>query len=83
MRNHFLSNTLIFSCANLSPEDIILLTCTAIKLEFLLELIAVVARLGSELVFTEMNPFCAPVFAQHVAHSSPVVWLRTSRSYCA
>lgn len=83
MRNHNLTNTFIFSHANLSLEDLILLTCTAIKLELFLELIAVAARLGSELIFSEQNPFCTAVFAQHLAQSSPAVWLRTLRSYCS
>lgn len=81
MRNHNLTNTSIFSCANLSSEHLILLTCAAIKLELILELIAVEARLGSELIFSEQNPFCAAVFAQHLAQASPAMWLRTLRSY--
>lgn len=82
-RKHNLTNTFIFSCANLSSEDLILLTCTAIKLKLFLELIAVAARLGSKLIFSEQNPFCAAVFAQCLAQPSPAVWLRTLRSYCS
>jgi len=48
------------------------------KLELFLELIAVAAGLGSELIFSEQDPFCAAVFAQ----ASPALWLRTLRSYC-
>lgn len=77
------TNTFIFSRANLSSEDPILLTCTTIKLELCLELTAVAARLGSKLIFSEQNPFCAAVFAQHLAQSSPAVWLTTLRSYCS
>lgn len=83
MRNHNLTNTFISSRANLSSEDLILLTCAAIKLELFLELIALAARLGSELIFSEQNPFCAAVLAQHLAQSGPAMWLRTLRSYCS
>lgn len=54
-----------------------------IKLELFHELIVVAVRLGSELLFSEQNPFCATVFAQHLPQSSPAMWLRTLRSYCS
>lgn len=69
----------IFSCANLSSEDLILLTCTVINLELFLDLTAVTARLGSDLIFSEQNPFCAAMFAQHLAQWSPAARLRTPR----
>lgn len=80
MRSHDLTNTAIFSHANLGSGDLILLTCAAIKLELFLELTAVFVSLGSELVFSEQNPFCAAVFAQHLAQPSPAVGLKTLRS---
>lgn len=80
-RSHDLTNTSIFSHANLGSGDLILLACAAIKLELFLELIAVSVRLGSKLIISEQNPFCAAVFAQHLAQPSPAVGLRTLWSY--
>lgn len=54
-------------CANLNSEDLILLTFTVISLEVFLDLTAVTAGLGSDLIFSDQNPFCAAVFAQHLA----------------
>lgn len=70
MRSHDLTNTSIFSHANLGSGDLILLACAAIKLELFLELIAVSVRLGSKLIISEQNPFCAAVFAQRLALST-------------
>lgn len=83
MRNHNLTTTFLLQCPNLSLEDLILLTCTVIKLGLFHELIVVSVRLGNRLVFSEQNPFCAAVFAQHLRQSSPAVWLRALRRYCS
>lgn len=81
MRSHDLTNTSIFSHANLGSGDLILLTCAAIKLELFLEFSAVSVRLGSKLIFLVQNPFCATLFAQHLVQPSPAVGLRTFRGY--
>lgn len=53
----------------------------AIKLELFFEHIAMSFRLGSELIFSEQNLFCAAVFAQHLAQPSSALGLRTLRTY--
>lgn len=53
--------------ANLNPEDLILFTSSFITMKVFLDLTAVTAGLGSDLIFSEQNPFCAAVFAQHLA----------------
>lgn len=71
MRSRNLTNTSIFSHANLGSGDLILLTCAAIKLELFLELTAVSVRLGSELFFSEQNPFCATVVCTALSTTKP------------